>query len=82
MTVRELIDLLRDYPADLRVVVDGYEDGYDDLTPIQFDVVEIVLDSGKEDWVGDHLDRAYIRSDALDPDAEFSKALVLHRTSH
>ena len=32
MIVSELIDLLRQYPAGLRVVVNGYEEGYDDLT--------------------------------------------------
>ena len=32
MTVEQLVRLLRDYPPDLRVVVDGYEDGYDDLS--------------------------------------------------
>ena len=31
MTVDELIRLLRDYPPDLRVMVNGYEHGYDDL---------------------------------------------------
>ena len=33
MIVSELLDLLREYPADLRVVVNGYEEGYDDLSP-------------------------------------------------
>ena len=31
MIVSELIELLQEYPAGLRVVVNGYEDGYDDL---------------------------------------------------
>ena len=29
MTVKELAELLEKYPDDLRVVVNGYEDGYD-----------------------------------------------------
>ena len=29
MTVSELIDLLQEYPAGLRVVVNGYEEGYE-----------------------------------------------------
>ncbi len=33
MTVRGLIRLLADQPADKRVVVNGYECGYDDLSP-------------------------------------------------
>ena len=31
MTVEQLIEALRTYPPDLRVVVDGYEGGCDDL---------------------------------------------------
>lgn len=31
MTVAELIELLKQYPSDLRVVTRGYEGGYDDL---------------------------------------------------
>ena len=34
MTVDELIRLLRDYPPDLRVMVNGYEHGYDDLEAV------------------------------------------------
>ena len=32
MTVKELVELLGKYPEDLRIVVNGYEDGYDDLS--------------------------------------------------
>ena len=39
MTVEELIQLLETYPPDLRVVVNGYEEGYDDLSPEQVSVV-------------------------------------------
>ena len=35
MTVNELLQLLKGYPPDLRVVVNGYEEGYDDLSPEQ-----------------------------------------------
>ena len=31
MTTEELIQLLAQYPGDLRVMVQGYEEGYDDL---------------------------------------------------
>ncbi len=31
MTVSELTQLLATYPLDMRVVLDGYEEGYDDL---------------------------------------------------
>ena len=33
MTVSQLIGVLRGYPADMRAVVNGHEEGYDDLSP-------------------------------------------------
>ena len=35
MTVSQLIELLQTHPGDLRVVVNGYEEGFDDLSPIR-----------------------------------------------
>ena len=35
MTVSQLIEVLQTHPNDLRVVVNGYEDGFDDLSPEQ-----------------------------------------------
>ncbi len=54
MTVSELMDVLGRYPADLRVVVDGYEEGYDDLAPSRIFVVKIALNTGTNDWEGLH----------------------------
>ena len=34
MTVRELISILKEKPADLEVVVQSYEDGYDPVTDV------------------------------------------------
>ena len=39
MTVSELIETLKAHPGDLRIVVNGYEEGYDDLSPRQITVV-------------------------------------------
>ena len=47
MTVRELIDLLQQHPAGLRVVVNGYEEGYDDLSTQQISTTAIALNTGK-----------------------------------
>ena len=84
MTVSELIDLLREYPAGLRVVVNGYEEGYDDLTPQQISVVRIALNTGVHDWEGRHeeADLQDLRADDAAPQAETVDALVLHRTSN
>lgn len=46
----ELRELLGTYPDDLRVVVNGYEQGYDDVSPGQISVVRLALDVGVEDW--------------------------------
>ena len=43
MTVGELIQLLERYPPDMRVVVNGYEEGYDDLSPEQISIVRVLL---------------------------------------
>ena len=43
MTVKTLKELLSQYPEDLRVVVDGYEDGYDDVARQRISVSKIQL---------------------------------------
>lgn len=35
MTVKELIEKLQQFPADCPVVLDGYEDGYNEATDIR-----------------------------------------------
>ena len=80
MKVRDLIELLKDYPEDMRVVVNGYEQGYDDLSPPQISVISIALDIGTEDWEGQHGD-----ADQRHPDPQqattVTKALLLCRDS-
>ena len=49
MTVKELIRLLETYPSHLRVVVNGYEEGYDDVRPERVRIVEILLNRGTRD---------------------------------
>ena len=56
MTVSELTQLLAAYPPDMRVVVTGYEDGYDDLEQHLISVKEICLDAGNKWWEGRHRD--------------------------
>ncbi len=54
MTVSELIETLKAHPGDLRVVVNGYEEGFDDLSPGQISVQRIALNTGVNDWEGRH----------------------------
>ena len=75
MTVAELIRILQTHPKDMRVVVDGYEEGYDDLGQDRISVKEIRLDVGDKWWEGHH-------RDSWDDRVEGSgivKALLLHR---
>ncbi len=81
MTVAELMSILQDHAADLRVVVNGYEDGYDDLSPEQLRVVKISLNTGKHPWEGAHGDPAGPSRSAPD-DATLVEALVLRRVSN
>jgi hypothetical protein len=41
MTVFELIEILRRFPPDMRVVVDGYEGGADDIVDVATRYVDI-----------------------------------------
>ena len=46
MTIHDRIRLLETYPMDMRVVVNGYEDGYDDVSPERIAVVKMQLNRG------------------------------------
>ena len=79
MTVHQLIGLLATYPPDLRVVVNGYEDGFDDVEPERVSVTRIELDVGEDWWDGRHaaaVDRA-----AAERGGRIVDALVLWRAS-
>ena len=81
MTVGQLTRLLQNYPQDMRVVVDGYEDGYDDLTPKKLRMVKISLKTGTREYVGAHGDIDYVPEEKL-AGLDVEEALALHRTSH
>ena len=81
MTAQELMKLLQTYPPDLRVVVNGYEEGYDDLSPGQIRVVKISLNTGKHPWEGAHGEPDGLSRSAPD-DAKLDDALVLRRVSN
>lgn len=75
MTVSELIAALSAFPADMRVVIPGYEHGADNATPVA--IVRVALDSNvdpadmtkKEFW---YVGRHEIKDSA--PFAEFEAA--------
>jgi len=81
VTVRELSDYLERYPGDMRVVVNGYEEGYDDLSPDQISIVNIALDTGVNSWEGQHRDIKDAPAASAEP-IQSVEAVVLCRTSH
>lgn len=80
MTVSELIEILRKHSADMRVVVNGYEDGYDDLRPELILTRAIHLRSGIESWEGAHGEVDDTAS--YDENKAIVEALVLQRSSN
>ena len=81
MNVSELIELLQEYPANLRVVVNGYEEGYDDLSPQQISIAKISLNTGTHHWEGQHGAPRYPAEGTPD-EAKVVDALVLRRVSN
>lgn len=81
MTVEELIKLLKDHSPDLRVVVLGYENGFDDMSPERVKTVWIQLDCGTENWEGRHQELFSQKEDGPISDDAVS-ALALFRASN
>ncbi len=81
MTVSEVIKLLQEYPASLRVVVNGYEEGYDDLSPEQISIAKISLSTGKHHWEGQHGDPCR-QVEETSETTKIEEALVLRRVSN
>ena len=81
MTVKELIQVLESYPDDLRVVVRGYEEGYDDVTPERISVINIQLNVGTEPWEGQH-EKPELLSKGTPRTGAVVDALAFHRASN
>ena len=80
MTVKALKEILNQYPEDLRVVVNGYEDGYDDVARQRISVNKIQLNTKTKDWEGQHSDfDTYNRK--TDDNHPIVDALVFRRES-
>ena len=52
MKVKELIEKLKEFDPDTRIVVDGYEGGVDDL--LELENIKIKLDVNKAWYYGSH----------------------------
>lgn len=54
MTIKELIIKLRNYPEEMRVIIEGYEGGFNDISSIKEKT--IAVDVNKEWYLGQHID--------------------------
>ena len=79
MNVGELIQLLNAYPPALRVMVNGYEEGYDDLEPDCIREADVRLNVNKRWYAGRH-DEAYAGNQ--DKGSVSARALILQRPWH
>ena len=82
MTVSQLIEVLQNHPGDVRVVVNGYEGGLDDLSPDQISLVRIALNTGVDDWMGQHGEADHVPAGSEASETTVVDALVLRRTSN
>lgn len=80
MTVADLISLLAKYDGDLRVVVDGYENGYDDIVPERIQRMRLCLDVGTKDYEGKH-DEPGFADERRRRESVVVAAICLHRSS-
>lgn len=54
MKVSEFIDVLKTMPADAQVLVQGYEDGYDNIKTVR--QIPVVKNPKNHDWSGEYDD--------------------------
>ncbi|MDE2666434.1 MAG: hypothetical protein OXI69_09795 [Acidobacteriota bacterium] len=65
----------------MRVVVNGYEDGFDDVSYERIAVVKLHLNRGMKDWQGRHLEPATQTEEMLG-DEDVVDALAILRESN
>jgi hypothetical protein len=72
MTVNELIEWLQAYPSNLRVVVSGYEGGFNDISKAE--LIELNLNVNDEWYYGPH--------ERPDDDAKGNETALLLRRAY
>jgi len=77
MTIAELIKELKRFPADMRVILDGYEGGYHDVSGCK--VMGIKLNHYEEWYYGPHEDVSHFPTypDKVQPEPD-EQALHIH----
>ncbi|MBN2485661.1 MAG: hypothetical protein JXB34_06780 [Bacteroidales bacterium] len=54
MTTEQLIIILKQYPSFMRVIIEGCEDGYNDVSDIE--VKQVVANVNTQRYYGQHID--------------------------
>lgn len=75
MNIRELIEALSKFDPETRVVVAGYEEGFNDITQIQ--TQRILLNAYRDWFYGSHAKAGNERVRQLLPDADETMAIAL-----
>lgn len=80
MNVQQLIEELKKYPPEMRVIVNGYEGGYIDLEKVYVQSIRLNVHR-KDDWYyGRHDDANYPMALLDDKTAPVVDALLLPRS--
>jgi hypothetical protein len=79
MNVRQLIEKLKEHPPEMRVIVDGYEGGYNDLESLKTTQIRLNVHDRYKDLFGRHDDADYPLKLAADKDSAIETALLLPR---
>jgi hypothetical protein len=62
ITIKELIEKLQQFPPEKRVVVAGYEGGFNDIAWV--DGLDIALNVHTEDYYGAHENPEYVKGES------------------
>ncbi len=79
MTVKELIKLLKEYPEDRKVVVNGYEGGWIDIEKRSILKVEVALNYNTEDYYGAHAGIDSVLDKEMLQSYKVKKVIAIHR---
>ena len=81
MTVKELKILLDSYPPNMRVVVSGYESGWDDIESDSLSIKEVLLNCGEHSYNGQHEELFFVKKEKI-IEGKTAKVLAISRSSN
>ena len=81
MTVKELREFLKKYPPNIRVVISGYEGGWDDVNPESISKKEVLLNCGKQTYYGKHEELFFVKKEDI-AKGKTAKVVAIARSSN